>query len=110
MKTLYLVTEAETFKGETETQTFLSDMKHEAYKGDDYAVECVKATFETVTLDMMISAIEDDLENANYHSLESMPRWLSDVLHKSLSPDQVKQIFWDLIQDKGTLWAEWRDR
>lgn len=98
---LYLVTETE--DGE-ESYTRLSDYKHEPVENERYKLEIKEATYEEVTIDMILDAVEGELENANHHSETEIPNWLYRIMRKHLNEEQIKKIFWDMTQDKGLLW------
>lgn len=98
---IYLVTE----HTRDESYSWLSDQSQN-YKDDgDYWVESKLATYDNVTLDMIITACERELEGANYHSLINLPNWLSIQLHKYMTEEQVKRFFWDVCKEKGFLWT-----
>jgi hypothetical protein len=103
---LYLITETEIYDGESESNTYLSESDPKNYSRNNYKLTSVEATVNDVTLAMMIQAIESELEGGNYHDEIFFPGWLSGILSKHLPEDKVKEIFWDMIQDKGLLWRD----
>lgn len=104
---LYILTECDLGPGDDESdcRKFLTDSVAQEINRDSYSLTCIEASCEDVTLDMLIEAVENELEDANRHDLTNLPSWLADMMGKHLTEDQVKQIFWTMIQDKGLLWV-----
>ena len=101
--TLYIVTETE--DGE-EPSVFLADRKPKDYNRDGYSLTSKEASFDDVTTDMIVSAVNSEFENANYHDFVGLPDWLLSILWEHLPEEKVKDIFWALVLEQGLLWND----
>lgn len=101
---LYLIEETEINGDESETNTYISQFSQRNSASVNYKVTTTPATIETVTLAQLARAVDSHLENANHHSMVGMGEWIADQMVNTVGEEKAKQIFWNMIQDKGLLW------
>lgn len=101
MVRLYVITEG--YKDDFSTR--ISDAKCDNEKGDDgYFLKCKRAIYADLTLEQLAQAVDDNLENGNYHSMVGIGEWIAKHLKQAVGEEKAKEIFFNMIQDKGLLW------
>lgn len=106
-KRLYFVTETETWDGEKESHTRLSDVE-ESEKHEHWELSSVEAKYEDITVEMICDAVAMEMEGANRHSMTGIASWIAMCVEKATKDDEdvTKSILYQMVLDKGLLWDE----
>ena len=96
-------TETTTLNDEQEIIVSLDDKDYGNVNEPNYTVVFEKVTKDDVTLDQLIDAIENEFENANYHSVYYLPGTIIEHVVSVVGEDVAKTIVFNLVEDKGFL-------